>query len=133
MLSKQTIKKLTKIVNHLRKSQSEMLHEKFDFSTINCDSAGCALGEFPAIFPKSFVEMDGNDCPRPIKPPNTEDRTIWYSEYLGIDEELLHYLFYPQIHKSAQIYRSCKFNNLDNNATKEQVADHIEQYIKSNL
>lgn len=116
---------LEKIVNHLRYGQ--LGHSKFDFNIVHRDSpdpddimgygsAGCVIGEFPFIFPEKYTQKQ-------IFDRHISHQVDGIMSYLGISYNDFYYLFYP--HGSFR----CD-NLLSEFATKEQVADNIEKFIK---
>lgn len=64
-MNKIHIRRLLKLAAHLEKPARKRLHKKFDFGCVSsgtleegrrfCGTAGCALGECPAVFPNQWM------------------------------------------------------------------------------
>ena len=124
--------RLRQIVTHLR--SGNLAHDTFDFNEYNggerkpngCGTNGCAVGEFPAIWPDlwswNLVPQGHNLIYRP-----TGEHTI-YSEaaedFLSIDRNVRQFLFAP-----ADVDNP---NGLPPTATAQEVADHIETWCNEN-
>lgn len=136
-----TIQRLEAIVWHLR--HGEPLHPNFRFSVLSCGefretrygtcgTNGCAIGEFPAIFPKCFkYNSVGVLCDRAGRYVGTEELI----RFLKIDERVFFTLFFPAYGPEyIDLYvankaeeKGCK--QLDADATKLQVAKNIQGHI----
>lgn len=134
-------KRLLKIASHLR--GGKLGHKKFDFAVINadenrnelhhngCGTLGCAIGEFPFIFPRQFEFRNGEPLPRDAA---FRRRVLRYldpvfsaaEEFLGISEEESVHLFAPWGQKNYK-YGGCI---LGANATARAVAANIEAFVK---
>ncbi len=127
--TQQTIERLSTIVEHLL--HGKLLHQVFDFRTINgnetgedwistpyghCGTNGCALGEFPTIFPGQFM-FDGGGV--------TGRNGLSKQEWLGISMQAYSRLFFSQTHRRP--LEGCAY--LPETATKEQVAANIQGHI----
>ena len=124
--------RLRRIVTHLR--SGNLAHDTFDFSEYNggelkpsgCGTNGCAVGEFPAIWPDlwrwGLNSLKSGLVYRPT------GKFIFYPDaaegFLSIKEETRQFLFTP-----ADGYRP---NGLPGNATALEVADHIETWCDEN-
>lgn len=133
------IDRLEKIAEHLEKG--ELAHKVFDFRTYNseivkcddgsftkrtipnnkCGTHGCAVGEFPVIFPENF---DWNFINIDYK----------VRKFLNIDMEAYRLLFVPapECVLSTCLLDRC-FKNvkyLPFDATKEMVAENIRNFIE---
>lgn len=127
--------RLQKIEQHLRSGQ--LGHEVFDFSCINytefgepvkdntCGSMGCAMGEFPIIFPEYWKFYDDSN----VVPIHEDDKQYDLQQdvalFLDIPEYASDHLFFPNAQDTA-FYGGIA---LDETATKEQVADNIAAFI----
>lgn len=134
-------KHLRELEAHLRSEQ--LGHEKFDFTTINtlneedvhkCGTAGCAMGEMPIVWPEQwgfFRTMVGKKTTEVYEEGEWDfsDHAIarWFGVYDDHEEpsELMH-LFYPN-EQCTTIFGG---KHLEDDATKEQVADNIDAFIR---
>ncbi len=125
--------RLLKLVDHLE--NGKLGHKKFDFRFWNsskgcipmynseCGYMGCAIGECPIAFPNEWIFLRGI--------PVLDTRETMYSSYgsgmtfFGLDREEFVHLFKPNEQK-VSIYGG-KF--LNNDATKEQVAQNIRDFV----
>jgi len=122
-------KRLLKVAKHLE--TGKLGHEKFRFCTVNsgpkdargCGTLGCAIGEFPIIFPRVFKFSE--DWVRPKKenhPPLYSVVQSWF----GITDQEDDHLFYPN--KQEPYHFGGKI--LTDRATRKAVAKNIRAFIK---
>lgn len=132
------LRRLAKLARHLK---SENLgHYKFDIScysagSLYCGSSGCALGECPFVFPKSwrFILFQDPICSRaPVlkseKKNISSDLLTFCSAntfFVLSDAEVRHLFF--AFEQDTETYGGC---NLTYKATPADVAYNIEQFIK---
>ena len=115
--------RLQQIVNHLR--NGKLAHKNFDFTIVDngvgndCGTNGCAVGEFPKIWPEQFFWLYSTVGER--ENGQTHNPALLASKWLNIADSDARYLFYPDS------------SGLGNNATKEQVANHIENFINDHV
>ncbi len=120
--------RLLKLADHLE--NGKLGHEVFDFGQYNagdmnkngCGTNGCAIGECPIVFPEDW-EFRGL-VPKLIAMP-TWDATDSGQFYFDITLDQYKHLFIPecQIEEYGGI-------ELYENATKEQVAANIREFVK---
>lgn len=125
--------RLLKLARHLEKGK--LGHEKFDFSTINgsrsdggCGTAGCAMGEFPVVWPKDW---QWNKCGS-VSLNGVDGGTRGAVKFFGIRQDEAEHLFipyyqHPNNYQHPNIYG---WIMLDNSATKEQVAANIRAFVR---
>jgi len=143
-MSKQKIKvsRLRKLSKHLR--GENRAHKRFDFNEVckgkldkegnYCGSAGCAIGEFPAVWPRewkwgnvyNFYGLVGVTVFCKGQRNKTETSFTKVSGFFSITQSQVEHLFTPFKQNSN------KFGGerLYKNATAEQVADNIDAFIK---
>lgn len=121
------LQRLVQLAEHLE--HGRLGHEKFDFSTYNdtnenaCGTAGCALGECPILFPSEWhfynygtpLLIDGQLC-------YCTESAI---RFFDISRREAQHLFYP----IGQDCDSLGGNQLDYDATKEEVAQNIRAFV----
>lgn len=118
--------RLLRIVDHLR--NGELGHDRFDFAAISegtrkangCGTNGCALGEFPIIFPGDFVFINTTLKPNYYAISYPEAR-----RYLDLSDDEMDILFYSD---NGNIQN--KIFSLKPDATRLEVADNIEKFIQ---
>jgi len=127
--------RLRRLAKHLR--GTHRAHKKFSFSILSkgkwkkgkfCGSAGCAIGELPALWPKEWTwELYG-----PYSNAVVHKSQLTYGTEYGIIARFfsitviqVEHLFVPN--KQIEIFGEQK---LDRDATPEQVADNIDIFIK---
>ena len=131
--------RLRKLAKHLR--SNNRAHRKFDFSTIAegkfnkkgnyCGSAGCAMGEFPAVWPNEWRwdnSMSGFNKFRVLhKSQNAKEYTNYdiMAKFFSITEEQIRHLFEPARQQVGRFGGQILFK-----ATPEQVADNIIAFIE---
>lgn len=133
-------KRMQKLINHLK--SDKLGHEEFNFSCINageikgntfveakerneCGTVGCALGEFPIIWPNTFAfSYDSIVAIEKILPKN---------KYSTGDKLASIWLNIPKIHAFSLFYpnRTICGIQLGSGATKEQVINRLEVYMNS--
>lgn len=142
-------KRLEKLAKHLE--TGKLGHKFFDFSEYSftdsedgrkrnpyhCGTAGCALGECPVVFPKSWRFLKGDTpffvrilpalpCePKPLT--NGRDRPFRSAcRFFELSADEAEHLFYP----NGQ--RPLRFGGrtLDQDATRKQVARNMRAFIK---
>lgn len=135
-MKKLYIDRLNKIANHLnygklghKRQVFNELHVEFEEDEKRkkqnkgfCGSLGCAMGEFPIIFPRYFHFFGKKIYLRREITYNLEHCIM---EFLNIDYNEYNHLFFPS-------HQLIKYGGefLDGLATKEQVADNILDFIK---
>lgn len=121
--------RLLKLVEHLE--QGKLGHDKFDFTHIHsenrhkCGTSGCALGELPFVFPEQF-RLDRECC----------GVTYLYSKEMYSEFTLAAKWFDISYNESSFLFSPNDDNDTDINllkssATKEQVAQHIREFVKA--
>ena len=133
--------RLLKIADHLEKGE---LAQTFDFSSISfginedntCGTHGCALGEFPIIFPEDWeYELIGEASGFAVYPKNETNKIgDVFEKYLGLEYHEYAALFEPFADESIEkvnsdLQRSERLEYLDTDATKEQVARNIRIFV----
>lgn len=144
--------RLLKIAEHLEKGQ--LIHKHFDFNQYNsiqynnrfsqeynekgCGTLGCAIGEFPAIFPNDWEFRPYNNfefLPRIIDTSDINFRLLTLptfqeaQSYLDISEREAEILFTPQ-EKHIEIGNEVLAGLWEGTITKEQVAGHIREFVR---
>lgn len=142
--------RLQKLATHLKKGK--LGHVKFDFSEVHvngetitikqkekgfCGSAGCAVGELPMVFKKTWKYSTSKSygCRIPSVRNIISKRAFgmgfgWNEVYkfFGISKMTSNHLFVP----NSQIEEWTKNGDMvDAEATKTQVANNIEWFIKN--
>ena len=143
-------KRLEKISKHLR--VGKLGHQKFNFGVFNsdnkdddatfndfeksCGTMGCAIGEFPFIFPKNFHFIErGFDKGFPRMHGKKEVNVIGHAaEFLGLDLKQTKHLFLPSgdgvaFDRNNQKPKQYGGRRLTKTVTKEAVADNIDAFI----
>ncbi|PRY40847.1 hypothetical protein CLV58_10630 [Spirosoma oryzae] len=143
--------RLLAIADHLDKPQAELMNNVFDFTSViethGCGTLGCALGEYPVIFPDHFEVKKHNGSLHIVA--KGSDTSIWSvnRKFLGIPDSAEDLLFCPNPDRQAEydgedmdedisdfVYL---FNEgvkgLPGYATKEQVAANIRRYVMAFL
>lgn len=134
--------RLLKLAEHLE--IGILGHKNFNFNVLNsqsteehmCETSGCAIGELPIIFPeewkwKKYPARINTYSPRLIK----DDRGGTWKEVdqffdLTSDESRVLFIPYYYYGKESIIIREIELSQLDENATKEEVAAHIREFIR---
>lgn len=130
-------RRLLQLAQHGRTGQWG--HEKFDFYWTNaieckdafnkpsyfpqpnkCGTIGCYMGELPILFPDTFIFDERGD------PVTTKSSLESIKEFFSINLSELMHLFYPY----NQYPEKYGGKSLDGHATKEEVADNIEAFVK---
>lgn len=121
--------RLRKLAQHLK--EGKLGHDKFDFSSyghkirseesVNCGTAGCAMGECPAVFPRQW-EWNNIFLPR-LKAKSKNGFITMFAgmDFFRLDEDQYGHLFTPA-RQDTDIYGGEFLLDL---ATKDQVADNI--------
>ncbi len=143
-MNKTQVKRLEKVYDHLM--TGELGHKKFDFNCYNnitdkdldkekykrfinvehfkmskinmCGTVGCAEGEFPIIWPKTFI-FSGNLIKHLGE---VEEPYAWF----GLEPEEYDHLFYP----NSQNPKEHGGKKLRKNASKESVAANIKAFLE---
>jgi hypothetical protein len=148
--------RLLKLADHLE--NGVLGHITFDFNTINssidhtlirdedhpCGTNGCALGECPFAFPCEWIFVATDRCIIPLTKEykfdpheinitpkvfraaeaffdiSMSDSVVLFMPYESFDEDDRNHLVFLGL------------NELDSNATKEQVADNIRKFVARN-
>lgn len=125
--------RLLKLADHLE--HGTLMHRVFDFGVVNafyatskgkhpkrnspegCGTAGCALGECPAVWPRRWrfgkLELE------PIMEP-FNDTWVSARKFFEISDMEARFLFMPGVD-----------SGLPETATKQEVARHIRRFVKS--
>lgn len=125
------------IETHLR--VGKLGHDKFDFGCINmersgepavnvCGTLGCAMGEFPIIFPEDWKFNSEGGVTLITESNETNDFIILSDQiqrYLDISEPAIDHLFFP-FGQQTELYGGKKLNG---EASKEDVANNIAKFI----
>lgn len=130
--------RLLKLAEHLR--HGKLGHRKFDFVTFNsfedkipesknvCGTNGCAVGECPVLFPDSWI-FDYNGFPR-LRELNERGHFVQNfsaaQKFFHLNPEECYHLFDP----NNQVPEKFGGKHLDAFATKEEVAQNIEDFVK---
>jgi hypothetical protein len=122
--------RLLKLADHLEAGRPGG-HKKFDFTVIHynhgdenhCGSVGCALGELPVLFPKSW-EFSGEGNYESILFANKNYNFPAAEEFFGITENDVNDLFVP-VQKRWWLRGSW----LKKNTTAKAVARSIRTYV----
>lgn len=137
MKSKIQTEKLLILARHLEKGK--LSHRKFDFAVFHrgtpsgkfCGSAGCAIGECPAVFPNDwgFIEGRGYDFDNVVPGLRDSDNTMVLDDarkFFGLNKGEVMHLFLPDFQNPA------KFGGriLDENASPRQVARNIRTFVR---
>jgi hypothetical protein len=136
-------RRLLKLADHLEKGpkKAKWAHKKFNYaffdsedgemnSKYHCGTAGCAIGECPAVFPRYWkFQADQFGGFLNIILNNDFSRYEFQAaqEFFKINEGEAEYLFNPGGAWWAERYK----NHLSNNATAKQVAKHIRKFVKA--
>lgn len=122
---------LLQLAEHLEKG--ELLHEEFTFDNINstpetssrkgvayCGTMGCAMGEMP-LLDKAFTFSLSAD----LRLGEVAGLCNIAGKYWGTTEREGNHLFFPNLQNTE------KYGGvfLENNATKEQVAFNIREFV----
>lgn len=112
--------RLLTLAAHLR--TGKMGHKIFNFAVLNtddddnhvnvCGTQGCAMGELPIVWPEKFD----------FRSFDMDKVQIWFD----IDIYERFFLFY---HRPKVIFAT--YNTLPEDATKEEVALHIEKFVEN--
>jgi hypothetical protein len=127
--------RLLKLAEHLERGK--LGHKVFDFSRVNgfvncnpsrkaCGTNGCAMGELPVVFPKSFKFGDTIGCETEVVDVNGWDVHDAVDPFFGLGSEESGHLFYPNEQK-PKLFGGRK---LGPKATRKQVAANIRDFIK---
>ena len=125
--------RLKELAGHLETGQ--LAHERFDFSCYNanedgsdleigaCGTLGCAIGEFPAIWPEEFSWHGGGIASAKMKIWNGLDLAVCW---LGIYLDAVEHLFFP-LEQEPSLYGG---RRLGPDATRHEVAANIRAFIE---
>ena len=124
--------RLRQIVTHLR--SGNLAHDTFDFNEYNggerkpngCGTNGCAVGEFPAIWPDLWEWKPSRALYELVYLPTGKQVSYFDApiDFLSIKNQTRQFLFTP-----ADAYNP---NGLPPTATAQEVADHIETWCNEN-
>jgi len=138
MKKKIKVSRLRKLAKHLR--GTHLAHKKFNFldyarGKINksgnyCGSSGCAIGEFPAVWPNEWrwePELTGYFI-RVVHKSQKIKNISWYviADFFSITERQAKHLFFPD----AQNIEKFGGRELGNGATAKNVANNIDAFIE---
>jgi len=135
--------RLRKLAKHLR--SKHCVHNKFDFGTVArgqmdkdgnyCGSAGCAMGEFPAVWPNEWRWMSlyafitrVNIFHKSQRDDNSKpyiDSHI-IADFFSITVREVEHLFFPMAQNMIQFGGK----KLGDKTTAIDVADNIDAFIK---
>lgn len=138
-------KRLKKLADHLCGPASNRVHQKFDFALVSegkkdlkgnyCGTAGCAVGELPAAFPRQWGFrpqplfdhiFDGSPT---LKIETGENTWGDVRKFFGLNFQECQRLFVPNS-QSIYGYLFPGLKNLNDQATPRQVAQNIRAFIK---
>ena len=121
--------RLIQMGNHLL--HGDLGHERFDFRCYNrgytkeqtCGTNGCAVGELPVLFPESWEFVS-----QYVRIKDSDNKFVWedVEDWYGIKHEEAYHLFMSSVQLTA-LYGG---ELLDEDATKEQVANNIFAFLK---
>lgn len=120
------LRRLVKLAEHLK--HGKLGHERFDFAQYNdatgprCGTAGCAIGEFPIVFPRQW-EFCSTGYPM-VK--GKDSSALSDCRFFGISSGAYEHLFVPH-GQSPEIFGGSYLNI---RATRKQVARNISIYVK---
>lgn len=136
-MTQEHIDRLAKLAEHLEKGQ--LAHEHFDFSVFNdtnsseCGSAGCAIGECPAIWPDRFRWVDGGPYMSTglvmdnLHPEEIDDDFVTPgAKFFGLGEKEWQHLFLPYDQR-PELFGGIE---LAEKATRYDVAANIRAFIE---
>lgn len=124
--------RLTKLGKHLLKKK--LGHVKFNFNRYHdngnapegfCGTAGCALGECPVVFPRSWKFEDGEPVTRGENYPNSSA-----CGFFGINYEDAYHLFMPGSQEKKLLHPSRKGMELVGGSTAKEVSQNILHFVK---
>jgi len=137
MKNKIRVGRLRRLAKHLR--GKNRVHKKFVFDIIAkgkikdgnyCGTAGCAVAEFPALWPKEWSwEQDNRflyDVLHKSQDINDDTDNAVIAKFFSITGEQAYHLFIPG--QQDMVKLGGKW--LEDDATPEQVADNIDAFIK---
>jgi len=123
-------KRLLKLAEHLERGKLSV--DRFDFSKwhekTNCGTAGCAMGECPAVFPKHWhfrAGLFGNQEPALKERPFASVRASGRN-FFGITQAQFAHLFIPG-YQHPSLYSG---KVLGERAKPSAVARNIREFIK---
>lgn len=140
--------RLAQIVEHLVSGQ--LMHKEFNFAVLNssdpiddsgCGSNGCAIGEFPAIWPNDwrFIKEYSpykDNSPGVFYTPGLLDEYLSYHGvshnvllWLSLTKDQAEYLFYPACNNGFP--KPGTVNQMPGNATRYEVTARIRKFIAS--
>jgi len=110
-----------------------LAHGKIDKKGNYCGSSGCAMGEFPVLWPKewrwerfSTAISDFEVLHKSQVDLNEQTKYSVMADFFSITEAQIKHLFLP--YKQNRKYFGGR--RLDDNATADEVADNIIAFIK---
>ncbi len=123
--------RLLKLAKHLE--SGKLGHKNFDFTVINagmtqpnlCGTNGCACGELPIVFPKTFEFYQEGEVN--LKDGSLGDWEMDVRKFFDIQDDELNHLFIPNCQDTK---RYCG-NALGNKATPKEVAKNIREFVKA--
>lgn len=124
-------RRLLKLASYLEKTRFTKKH-RFNFAvvttTTECGTAGCAIGEFPRVFPGAFKYLADGATGVVKKSQNeyVQSYPALAAEFMGITVKEAMHLFYP----SKQCPESYGGEMLFSDATPKQVAANIRAFVK---
>lgn len=132
--------RLLKLAKHLK--SGKLGHKNFDFSCFNeddsgnspvhkCGTNGCAIGECPILFPRSWY-FDDTGFPK-LKNEEHFMSLSCAAQFFGISYTDAQYLFIPHECSIFPYVKTTigKRKPLGGTATKTQVADNIIKYVEA--
>jgi hypothetical protein len=96
--------RLLKLADHIV-DRTKRGHKKFDFSTVTdsisntCGTAGCAMGECPIAFPKSFKFVTGGLVRLKRNSNQWLEKDI--AQFFGLSGSQVNHLFYPGLQQTT--------------------------------
>ena len=121
--------RLRKLAEHIV-DRSKRGHKKFDFGKVSngsantCGTSGCAMGECPVAFPRSF-KFDVGGLIR-LRKDSEDHMDNDVAKFFGLDLNQVNHLFYPGLQQPF-LYGG---KTLDISATARQVSKNILAFLE---